>query len=62
MPRLAIIRFKNLQEADIVYFKLGPLPQWKLTNSDWQNVYAQYFTGRDAYLYVPRENSLTQLK
>ena len=54
--------FKNLQEADIVYFKLGPAPRWKLTNSDWQNVYAQYFTGRNAYLYVPRENSLTQLK
>ena len=54
--------FKNLQEADIVYFKIGPAPRWKLTNSDWQNVYAQYFAGRDAYLYVPRENSLTQLK
>ena len=54
--------FKNLQEADIVYFKLGPLPQWKLTNSDWQNVYAQYFTGRSAYLYDRSENSLTQLK
>lgn len=54
--------FKDLQEADIVYFKLGPAPRWKLTNSDWQNVYAQYFTGRNAYLYVPRENSLTQLK
>ena len=54
--------FKALQEADIVYFKLGPAPRWKLTNSDWQNVYAQYFTGRNAYLYVPRENSLTHLK
>ncbi len=53
--------FKNLQEADIVYFKIGPAPRWKLTNSDWQNVYAQYFTGRNAYLYVPRENSLTPL-
>ena len=53
--------FQNLQEADIVYFKLGPAPRWKLTNSDWQQVYAQYFTGRDAYLYVPRENSLTRL-
>ena len=53
--------FKSLQEADIVYFKLGPAPRWKLTNSDWQNVYAQYFTGRSAYLYVPSENSLTPL-
>ena len=53
--------FKNLQEADIVYFKLGPAPRWKLTNSDWENVYAQYFVGRDAYLYVPGENSLTRL-
>ena len=53
--------FKSLQEADIVYFKLGPAPRWKLTNSDWENVYAQYFTGRSAYLYVPGENSLTPL-
>ena len=53
--------FKNLQEADIVYFKLGPAPRWKLTNSDWGNVYAQYFTGRNAYLYVPGENSLKPL-
>ena len=54
--------FEVLEEADIVYFKLGPAPRWKLTNSDWENVYAQYFKGRSAYLYVPRENSLTQLK
>ncbi len=53
--------FKSLEEADIVYFKLGPAPRWKLTNSDWENVYSQYFTGRNAYLYVPRENSLTRL-
>ena len=53
--------FKSLQEADIVYFKLGPAPRWRLTNSDWKNVYAQYFTGRNAYLYVPGENKLTPL-
>ena len=53
--------FQSLEEADIVYFKLGPEPRWKLTNSDWENVYAQYFTGRSAYLYVPKDNSLTQL-
>ena len=54
--------FQSLEEADIVYFKLGPAPRWKLTNSDWENVYAQYFTGRSAYLYVPKDNSLTQLR
>ena len=54
--------FQSLEEADIVYFKLGPEPRWKLTNSDWENVYAQYFTGRSAYLYVPKDNSLTQLR
>ena len=53
--------FQSLEEADVVYFKLGPAPRWKLTNSDWENVYAQYFTGRSAYLYVPSENSLTLL-
>ena len=54
--------FQSLEEADIVYFKIGPAPRWKLTNSDWENVYAQYFTGRSAYLYESRENSLTQLR
>ena len=53
--------FQSLEAADIVYFKIGPAPRWKLTNSDWENVYAQYFKGRSAYLYVPRENSLTFL-
>ncbi len=53
--------FQNLDEADIVYFKLGPSKQWKLTNSDWKTVYKQYFTGREAYLYLPRENRLTPL-
>lgn len=53
--------FQNLDEADIVYFKLGPSKRWQLTNSDWKQVYEQYFTGRYAYLYVPRDNSLTPL-
>ncbi len=53
--------FQKLDEADIVYFKLGPSKQWKLTNSDWKAVYKQYFTGRDAYLYVPRDNRLKAL-
>ncbi len=54
--------FQRLEEADIVYFKIGPAPRWKLTNSDWETVYAQYFNGRRAYLYLPKDNSLTQLK
>ena len=54
--------FESLKEADIVYFKIGPAPRWKLTNSDWENVYAEYFTGRSAYLYESRENRLTQLR
>jgi len=43
--------FQSLEEADIIYFKLGPSKAWKLTNSDWRNVYDQYFKGRRAYLY-----------
>ena len=38
-----------------------PVPRWKRTNSDFENVSARYFTGRRAYLYVPGENNLTQL-
>jgi len=43
--------FENLEDADIVYFKLGPSKIWKLTNSDWRSVYDQYFKGRRAYMY-----------
>ncbi len=53
--------FKNLDEADIVYFKIGPNPRWGLTNSDWQAVYMQYFQGRDAYLYDAGPNKLNPL-
>lgn len=53
--------FKDLKEADIVYFKLGPAPRWGLTNSDWKKVYAQYFDGRKAYMYEPGQNKLKPL-
>lgn len=53
--------FKSLDEADIVYFKLGPNPRWGLTNSDWKAVYTQYFEGRDAYLYEAGPNKLNPL-
>jgi hypothetical protein len=43
--------FQSLEEADIIYFKLGPSKVWKLTNSNWRKVYDQYFTGRRAYRY-----------
>ncbi|MFC1717131.1 hypothetical protein ACFL6S_25940 [Candidatus Poribacteria bacterium] len=43
--------FESLEEADIVYFKLGPSKAWKLTNSDWRSVYEKYFKGRRAYMY-----------
>ena len=52
---------QSLEEADIVYFKLGPSPPWGLTNSDWKSVYAEYFTGRDAYLYDAEPNELKPL-
>ena len=53
--------FDSLEEADIVYFKLGPAPRWRLTNSDWKKVYEQYFDGRDAYLYEAGPNELKPL-
>lgn len=53
--------FHNLDEANIVYFKLGPAPRWGLTNSDWQSVYKTYFQGRDAYLYEAGKNNIKPL-
>jgi len=43
--------FETLQKADIVYFKLGPSKVWRLTNSDWREIYRRYFKGRKAYIY-----------
>ena len=53
--------FESLDEANIVYFKLGPAPRWGLTNSDWQSVYKTYFNGRDAYLYEAGKDNLKPL-
>ncbi len=53
--------FKSLEDADIVYFKLGNAPQWGLTNSDWEAVYNQYFTGRDAFIFRATPNELEPL-
>lgn len=55
--------FESLEEADIVYFKLGPAPRWKLTNSDWNAVYKEYFSDSDraAYLYEAGPNELKPL-
>ena len=53
--------FKSLDEANIVYFKLGPAPRWGLTNSDWQSVYKTYFDGRNAYLYEAEKDNLKPL-
>ena len=43
--------FQDLEEADIVYFKLGPSKAWRLNNSDWKNTYRRYFRGRKIYIY-----------
>ena len=53
--------FQSLEEANIVYFKLGPAPRWGLTNSDWQSVYKTYFNKRDAYLYEAGKNNIKPL-
>ena len=43
--------FAPLKSADLVYYRLGPHPLWRLNNSDWRGVYKQYFQGRKAYIY-----------
>lgn len=43
--------FTSLERADVVYFRLGPLPAWGLDGSDWRVVHSRYFAGRSAYLY-----------
>jgi hypothetical protein len=43
--------FVPLNHADVVYFRTGPLPQWRLDNPDWRVPYRRYFRGRWAYLF-----------
>ena len=43
--------FEPFERANIIYFKLGPAPRWRLNESDPDVVYQQYFRGRSAYLY-----------
>ena len=43
--------FKSLEEADIVYFRLGPSKKWRLRSSDWETAYKRYFEGRNAFVY-----------
>lgn len=47
--------FTDLGDADVVYYKLGPAPEWRLTHSDWESVYRAYFAGRTPYLYQASE-------
>ena len=43
--------FVPLASADVVYYRTGPLPQWRLNTSDWRSVYNKYFPGRSAYVF-----------
>jgi len=53
--------FKSLDKADIVYFRLGPAPEWGLTSWDWLSVWKQYFRGRDVYTYTENNNQLRKI-
>jgi len=43
--------FVPLDQASVVYFRTGPLPQWRLDTPDWRTAYRKYFSGRSAYLF-----------
>ena len=43
--------FVPLDQADIVYFRTGPLPQWGLNTQSRNVAYGKYFSGRSAYLF-----------
>ena len=42
--------FVPLDEADVVYFRTGPLPQWRI-ETDWLVAYDRYFVGRAVYRF-----------
>jgi len=43
--------FKSLEQADVVYFRLGNSKSWGLSNTNWHVVFQRYFRGRQAYLF-----------
>jgi hypothetical protein len=43
--------FVPLDQANIVYFRTGPMPQWRLDTPDWRTAYRKYFSGRSAYVF-----------
>ena len=43
--------FKEMEDADVIYFKLGPNETWALTSSDWEKVIQKYFPNRQPYIY-----------
>jgi hypothetical protein len=43
--------FTSLARADIVYYRTGPLPQWRLDTPDWRNVHKEHFPDRSAYMF-----------
>jgi hypothetical protein len=46
--------FRDLQDADIVYYRLASFKRWKLTQTDWRTVYSRYFKERRPYLFKDR--------
>jgi len=46
--------FVSIKDANIIYYRLGPAPRWGLMEDEnWQDVYRQWFQGREAYLFIP---------
>jgi len=43
--------FVPFSSANVVYFRTGPLAQWRLNTPDWRSAYNKYFKGRSAYVF-----------
>jgi hypothetical protein len=43
--------FVPLASAEVVYYRTGPLPQWRLNTPDWRSAYNKHFKGRSAYVF-----------
>ena len=53
--------FKPLAEAQVVFYRLGPSPQWRLSEDDITTVRRRFFSDRDAYLYQEFPRKLIRL-
>lgn len=54
--------FADLARAELVYYRLGDDPEWRLGGTDWRTVHARFFADREPWLFRNRDRRLVRLR